>query len=100
MANDISNNPLIVDTAGASAITSRTFKAYKIRWVGGTTASHTAVIQNAAGRQLIKFQANGADYSESESFPDDSRLVFEGLIVPTLGSGEIHIYVEGKVPIT
>lgn len=98
--NDISGNPLVIDTPGASAITARTFKAYKIRLVGATTAGHTAVIQNASGQTKMKFQANGADYSESESFPDDCRLVFEGLIVPTLGSGEIHIYVEGKVPIT
>ena len=97
MANDIAANPIIIDTAGASALTAFTFIATKIRWVSGTTAGHQAIVQN--GNSIVKFkaEATGANYTESEHF--DPPLIFDGLIVPTLGSGTIYIYVASAIPI-
>lgn len=99
MANDITSNPLIIDTESATALTTKTFKAYKIRWVGSTTAGHLVSIQNAGSQVKWAAEANGANYTESESFPDDCRLVFEGLKVPDLDSGKIYIYVADAIPI-
>ena len=99
MANDITNNPLLIDTAGATALTSKTFTAYKIRWVGATTAGHTISVQNAGGTVKWASESVGANYVESETFPNDKLLVFEGLKVPTMASGKVYIYVASEVPI-
>ena len=98
MANDITNNPLLLDTAAATSITAITFVATKIRWVGATTAGHTVSITNAGGTVKFAGEATGANYSESEHF--DPPLIFEGLIMPTLASGKIYIYCQSKIPIT
>lgn len=97
MANDVTGVPLIIDTAGSSTLTDYTFTATKIRWVGATTAGHTVSVQNKNG--VVKFagEATGANYSESEHF--DPPLIFEGLKVPTLGSGKIYIYQSSATPI-
>ena len=97
MANDITANPVIVDTAGTSALTSKTFIATKIRWVGATTAGHQAIVQDSSSVVKFKAEATGANYSESEHF--DPPLIFSGLIVPTLGSGTVYIYVASAIPI-
>lgn len=98
MSNDITNNPLVVDTAGATAITTVTFVATKVRWVGATTAGHTVSVQNNSGIAKFAGEATGANYTESEHF--DPPLIFEGLKVPTLASGVIYIYCQSKIPIT
>ena len=97
MANDITSNPLIADTASATTLTDGTFKATKIRWVGGTTAGHTVSVQDK--NSIVKFaaEATGANYTESEHF--DPPLILEGVKVPTLGSGKIYIYVASPIPI-
>ena len=98
MANDITNNPILLDTASASAVTTVTFVATKIRWVGATTASHTVSITNLNATVKFAAEATGANYSESEHF--DPPLIFEGLVIPTLQSGKIYIYCQSKIPIT
>lgn len=96
--SDITNNPLTIDAASATALTTVTFVATKIRWVGGTTAGHTVSVQNNAGTVKFAAEAVGANYSESEHF--DPPLIFEGLKVPTLASGKIYIYCQSKIPIS
>ncbi len=97
MANDVTANPIIVDTAAAAALTAYTFIATKIRWVGATTAGHQAIVQNGNGIVKFKAEATGANYTESEHF--DPPLIFNGLIVPTLSSGTVYIYIASAVPI-
>jgi len=60
-----------------------------VRWVGGTTAGHTVVIQDASGRVLWTVVAT------ADNFTDQSLLetVWEtGFKVPTLASGKLYIY--------
>lgn len=40
MANNISVNPLVLDTAGASPITTQQLRVRKLRWVGASAAGH------------------------------------------------------------
>lgn len=96
MSNIVTGNPLIIDTAAGTAVTSYVFTATKIRWVGATTAGHTVTIQDKGG--AVKFAAAAAttNYDESESF--DPPLIFDGLIVPTLSSGTVYIYISSSVP--
>ena len=92
---------IVTDSDGGStgfALFTVTFVATKIRWVGGTTAGHTASVQNNASKVQFAAEATGANYSESEHF--DPPLIFEGLKVPTLASGVLYIYCKSKIPIT
>ena len=99
MANDITFNPIIVDTASSTAVTTKTFVAIMLRWVGATTAGHTASVQDTNGKVRWASEATGANYVEETHF-DGKPMIFEGLKVPTLGSGTVYIYVSDKIPIS
>ena len=89
---------MVLDTASSTAVTTKTFVAYIIRWVGATTAGHTASVQNDAAKIKWASEASGANYVEETHF-DGKPVIFEGLKVPTLGSGVVYIYVFDKIPI-
>jgi hypothetical protein len=89
MSNDVTMSPLIIDTAGASDLMlNKNICIERIRWVGATTAGHTAVVQNGAGRVIW------AGHAKANNDVDDSDVNqwFTGLIVPTLASGKLYIY--------
>lgn len=98
MSNDITGDPLVVDTASATALTTKTFVCHMIRWVGATTAGHTVSIQNGNGGVKWASEASGASYVEETHF-DGKPIIFSGLKVPTLSSGIIYLYVYDAVPI-
>lgn len=97
MSNILTGNPIIVDTAGATALTNYIFTATKIRWVSGDAASDAVSVQDRHGAVKFAAEASGANYTESEHF--DPPLIFDGLLVPTLGSGVVYIYVSSATPI-
>jgi len=99
MSNVITNNPLVIDTASSTAVTSGTFVAWMIRWVGATTAGHTASIQDKNGNVRWASEASGANYVEETHF-EAKPQIFEGLKVPTLASGIVYIYVYDRIPIS
>ncbi len=98
MSNDITVNPIVIDTAAAGTITTNTFKIYKIRWVStSSTAGDNAEVQNAAG--TVKWEGlsdTATNYVDESTF--DPPLIMAGLIVPTLDDGTLYIYVK-KVPL-
>ena len=99
MANNITISPLVIDTAAATAITTGTFKINMIRWVStSASAGDSAVVQNAASNTLWASLAAGANHIDETSFTR-KPLIFVGLIVPTLTSGTLYLYVEDAVPI-
>ena len=100
MGNVTSNNPLVIDTAGATAITAAQFSVVGIRWVAAAAASgHAVTVQDQAGNFKWSTVANGANYVEGDKFPLDKPLLFNGLLVPTLDAGTVYIYVSSKIPI-
>ena len=99
MANDVTGNPLVLDTASSTSVTTRTFVALMIRWVGATAAGHTVSVQNDASKVKWASEASGANYVEETHF-DGKPVIFEGLKLPTLGSGTVYIYVFDKIPIS
>jgi sugar (pentulose or hexulose) kinase len=90
MANDITMNPLIIDTAGASVLIARPIHITRIRAVGLTTAGHTAVIQDGNARVVWATCAPTTNHTEES----DMDLWVTGLIVSTLASGKLYIYYE------
>jgi len=100
MANDITNNPLIIDTASGSVVTSKTFVATKVRWVSKSASAGDDIdVQDGNGKSVWVSVATGANYVEETHFDPDARVIFEGLTVPTLDSGTLYIYVAYGVPI-
>lgn len=94
MANELNGNTIVIDSAGTTEITAEIFgvqtriKVKSIRWISpSATAGHSAVVTDADGRRVWKADADAAHYSESEWV---DRWI-QGMIVPTLSSGELNI---------
>lgn len=92
MANDLTKNPFIVDTAGATAIFSDALAISTIEWIGATTAGHRAVVKDKDGNVMWESFANGSNFIDRKAFDSYPFSKFQrGLIVDTLGSGKLYI---------
>lgn len=99
MSNVLTGNPLVIDTAGASTLSTKRIEVVKIRWVSELASSgDNAVIKDGDGVTRWESVADGANYVESESWHPDYPFVVTGLIVPTLGSGTLYLYLRVKAP--
>lgn len=91
MANSLTGNPWIVDTAAVITIDR---VRCNLRWVGATTAGHTCLIKDNAGRVVWRSVAGGANYVESDAVnPGGGPFNFQGLNVDTIASGILNIEV-------
>ena len=91
---------MLIDTASSTAITTKTFVAWMLRWVSaGATAGDTVSVQDGNSKVRWASVATGANYVEETHF-EGKPQIFEGLTVPTLASGTIYIYVFDKIPIS
>ena len=95
MANDLTKNPLVIDTASGSPALTTFIRIKKIRWIGATTAGHQAIVQDQNSNLCWESVASGANYTEETDFNlnGPQRMVLSGLRVPTLGSGKLEIYI-------
>ena len=98
MANDLTGNPLVIDTAGVAVLLTEDLFVATVRWDGATTAGHQAVIQDQAGAVKWASRAAGANHVEAEriSPPPSAASThsvppWSGLKVPTLASGTLYI---------
>lgn len=89
MANDLTQDPYIIDTAAADVLSTNKLYIKSIRWVGGTTAGHTAVVRDQQSNTIWSSVASGANYVESEII----EQWIDGLIVPTLASGVLYVQI-------
>ena len=102
MANDITLNPIVVDVESATNITTGTFKIYMIRWVSASAgAGDLVTVQDKNGNFKWGSVAAGSNYVEQSHLVDENgkSLIFEGLKVPTLGSGTLYFYISSSIPI-
>ena len=60
-----------------------------LRWVGATTAGHTAVLADASGNEYFRSEADGANFIDI--FP--LHKVMNGQAV-TMSSGTFYVYTE------
>ena len=91
MANDLTKQPWIIDTAAATVLTNDRIRVKAVHWVGATTAGHQAIVQDPASRELFRADASGVNNVDRLLFEADWRLGFK---VPTLDSGKLYIYIE------
>lgn len=76
-----------MDTPATTVLTTMKLRVKGVRWVGATTAGHTAIIHDRNSRIVWRSVATGANYVESDLIEND----WDGLIVPTLASGILYI---------
>jgi hypothetical protein len=100
MANDLTKNPLIVDSATSNALipTTQTIVIERIRWHdAGGSAGDRAVVQDGFGNLLWNTTASGSNYEEVEDMTwlQKKTRTLHGLLVPTLSSGTLNIYITG-----
>ena len=88
MANDLTGNPLKIDTAAAGVDIARRLYVKSIRWVGATTAGHTAILKDAAGRVIWESVAAGANHVEDDLIEE----WWDEIDVDTIASGKLYIY--------
>lgn len=89
MANDLTTNPWVIDTASASVLSSMLMRVKTVRWVGATTAGHKATIKDRNGKVMWDSVAAGANYVESELIEDITS--WDGIAVTALDSGKLYI---------
>jgi len=89
MANNLAQRPFIIDTPGAGVLLTQPIRVKGIRWVGATTAGHLVIVQDQNGNEKWKSVAPGSNHVESD-YVNDEKL-WNGLKVPTLGSGVLYI---------
>lgn len=90
MSNDVSSNPMVLDTAGTTVLFPTKLKISHFEFVEYTTKTHTAIIQGTDGK--VKWSAIG----ETDLDPISSHKIgwITGLVLSTLGSGRVLVYIE------
>jgi len=98
MANDLTSNPIKVDTAAATILTTRLLWVTAIRWVPSddVATGDELIVQNRHG--VVFFHDNVGDTGTAANtiraahatFP--SKVPLDGLIVPTIDDGTLYIY--------
>lgn len=101
MANNISNNPIILDTTGTVGYNiAQPLTVTKIVWEAPTTAGHIAQIVRAVDNTtvLVEATAGANDVGASVAFDFNTPIIFPqaqgGWYLKTLGSGKLLIYVK------
>jgi hypothetical protein len=98
MSNDVTGNPLIIDTTSVTPITLRRLEITSIRWQStAASAGHTCVVHSSNNRVIWSSVATGSNYVEAEHWSVEAPLVADGLTVATLSSGTLYITVRNFI---
>ena len=99
MANDLTNNPLVLDTASTTAIVvSNMIKITKVVWAGGAlAAADTMVLKDKNSKFKVEMGTSTADDDHQQDFYPP--LISDGLIAHTIGNGAVYVYWEGSQPV-
>jgi len=98
MANDVTVDPIFIDTVTATVHLTNYFEVLGIRWTSASTAD-AVDIQDQNGNSKWASIGAGANHVEESHWPVEHPLRFNGLKVPTLGAGRIYIYTKQKPPV-
>ncbi len=96
MANVITGNPIIIDTAAATVIVSTPFRVTAMQWDNGAPANaDTVTVKDKLGvvkwNMALATAALGLDTKITFPVP----VLFNGLIVSALTRGKLYIYLAG-----
>ena len=89
MVNALTGRIWFVDTVDADVIDARPIKVKSVRWVGGTTAGHAAIIRDPVTNTTL-WESLAAGVNNVEENLQENWWP-NGFEVPTLASGNLYI---------
>lgn len=93
MANDLDKFPWIIDTASPATIFDEKWRG-SLRWVSESpSAGDSVVVKDSSGRRVWEAHANTTDEQYESNWDVGYPRFVDGLIVDTLDSGRLYIYV-------
>lgn len=97
MANNLTSNPLVIDTAGGSAIVTKQIRISAIVWDPGTTpsANDSVVVDDASSRRKWSSTIYSGSFLPMPFTPSEP-VISNGLTVPTLARGNLYIYLADR----
>lgn len=102
MANDITNNPLVLDTAAATDIITNLMHITAIKFTvdAGGTDNDTCVLENKVGKviyeEILNIVTSGVVQAPPMNFVPP--LAVNGLRCTTLSGGKVYVYWTGTQP--
>lgn len=90
MANNLTQNPMYIDTPSAVPIILTAYKLKHIEFVGYANYSDKAIVTNLLGHTLAEL-TSAADLQEVRT---GNIGWVDGIVVPTLTSGAVLIFFE------
>jgi len=88
MANSVTTNPIVLDTAGAVSTDRLTIKAVVFTAANG----EGLVLSDTAGNAIISLEASTGDLSPSVTVPGGIKT--DGLTVTTIDGGVAYLYLK------
>lgn len=91
MANVYTGYPYILDTVTDTAVSpsGEFHEVYQVRWTSGSLADAIS-LQDAAGN--VKWSTTGTIANATDQTQFNPPIQFNGIKIPTLGSGKVYIY--------
>lgn len=90
MANALGQNPIMIDTPGATVLFNSNVKVFHFEYAGYTAQGNLCIVQNMGGHEI--WRATGA--ADLEEVRSAMVGWVNGIIVPTLqGGGFLKIYI-------
>jgi hypothetical protein len=96
MANQLTGNPLILDTAAATVLTNTAFRVSSIKWTvdNGGADNDTCVLTDKNGvvkyEEILNIVTSGPVQAPQMVFP--VPVLFDGLVCLTLSGGKCYVY--------
>lgn len=90
MANNLTGNPLSIDTA--AVIYTRPVQINKMVWDSPTTDAHTINVTDNAGHKIFSMTAIAG--GTGIMYERDLNETFSGMNVVTIQSGTLYVYIQ------
>ncbi len=92
MANVLTTNPMVLDTAGATSAVTQPLAIRAIKWDAPGAAAQVCAIHDAAGGNLIyQHTSEAANKGNDMAFPGRGLMV-SGFYLTTLTAGKLLVY--------
>ena len=89
MANDITSNPWVLDTAGV--VTTAPFRCKEIVWTP-TTDGDDLLLADNGGKTIWSLKAVAADANQGIEYPKRIDGALNGLDITTIDNGTVYVY--------
>lgn len=92
---DLDVSPWVFTSADVSTdpITRDRLRISSVRWTGATSAAHAVKLKDLDGNTIVEMTSTAADYTEETALSLPSLADMNGLVIDTLESGTLYVYI-------